>query len=124
MKLIDTSSWVDALRRDGDPEIKARVVALMRAGTAAWCDIVRLELWNGLRGAAERRQMEELEADVINLPTSDAVWARARLLTQRARARGITVPATDLLIAACAWEHGVELEHDDAHLTALTALFD
>ena len=61
MKLIDTSSWVDALRRDGDPEIKARVVALMRGGTAAWCDMVRLELWNGLRGVAERKQMEEFD---------------------------------------------------------------
>jgi len=124
MKLIDTSSWIDAMRRDGDPEIKARVVALVRAGTAAWCDMVRLELWNGLRGAAERKKMEELEADVINLPTSDAVWAKARLLIQRARAKGITVPATDLLIASCAWEHGVGMEHDDAHLTALASLFD
>jgi predicted nucleic acid-binding protein len=124
MTLIDTSSWVDALRRDGDPEVKTRVAALLRAGTAAWCDIVRLELWNGLRGAAERKHMEELEADVVNLPTNDAVWARARLLAQRARAKGVTVPATDLLIAACAWEHGVALEHDDAHLTALAALFD
>jgi predicted nucleic acid-binding protein len=124
MTLIDTSSWVDALRRDGDPEVKTRVAALLRAGTAAWCDIVRLELWNGLRGSAERKQMEELEADVVNLPTNDAVWARARLLAQRARAKGVTVPATDLLIAACAWEHGVALEHDDAHLTALAALFD
>lgn len=124
MTLIDTSSWVDALRRDGDPEVKTRVAALLRAGTAAWCDIVRLELWSGLRGAAERKHMEELEADVVNLPTNDAVWARARLLAQRARAKGVTVPATDLLIAACAWEHGVALEHDDAHLTALAALFD
>ena len=82
MTLIDTSSWVDALRRDGDPEVKTRVAALLRAGTAAWCDIVRLELWNGLRGSAERKQMEELEADVVNLPTNDAVWARARLLAQ------------------------------------------
>ena len=112
------------MRRDGDPEIKARVVALVREGTAAWCDIVRLELWNGLRGTAERKQMEELEVDVINLPTSDAVWTRARLLTQRARAKGITVPATDLVIAACAWEHGVEMEHDDAHLKTLAALCD
>jgi predicted nucleic acid-binding protein len=124
MKLIDTSSWIDAMRRDGDPEIKARVVALVRAGTAAWCDMVRLELWNGLRGAAERKQMEGLEADVINLATSEAVWTKARLLTQRARAKGVTAPATDLLIAACAWEHGVELENDDVHLTALTSLFD
>lgn len=124
MKLIDTSSWIDAMRRDGDPEIRARVVTLVREGAAAWCDMVRVELWNGLRGAAEKKQMEELEADVINLPTGDAVWDRARLLAQRARAKGVTAPATDLIIAACAWEHGVEIEHDDAHLTALARLFE
>ena len=67
MKLIDTSSWIDALRRDGDPAVKAWVIALARAGTAAWCDRVRLKLWNGLRGVAERKHMEQWEADVINL---------------------------------------------------------
>jgi predicted nucleic acid-binding protein len=124
MKLIDTSSWIDALRRDGDPAVRARVQALMQSGEAAWCDFVRLELWNGLRGAAERKQMEALEADVTLLPTTEAVWTRARELARRARAAGLTVPGADLLIAACAWEHGVAMEHDDAHLTALAALFD
>jgi predicted nucleic acid-binding protein len=124
VKLIDTSSWIDALRRDGEPAIKARVGVLMREGRAAWCDMVHLELWNGLRGAAERKHMEELERDVTSLPTTEAVWGRARLLAQRARAKGLTVPGADLIIAACAWEHGVEMEHDDAHLTALAALFD
>jgi predicted nucleic acid-binding protein len=124
MKLIDTSSWIDALRRDGDPAVRARVQALMQSGEAAWCDFVRLELWNGLRGTAERKQMEALEADVTLLPTTEAVWTRARELARRARAAGLTVPGADLLIAACAWEHGVAMEHDDAHLTALAALFD
>lgn len=124
MKLIDTSSWIDAMRRDGDAVVRARVQALMQSGEAAWCDFVRLELWNGLRGAAERKQMEALEVDVTRLPTTDAVWDRARELARRARAAGLTVPGADLLIAACAWEHGVEMEHDDAHLTALAALFD
>ena len=123
MVLIDTSSWIDALRRDGDPAIKARVGSLLRDGAAAWCDMVRLELWNGLRGAAEKKQMEELEADVHHLATTDAVWTKARALAQRARAKGLTAPGADLLIAACAWEHGVEMEHDDAHLTSLAALY-
>src|SRR5258708_1000837 len=124
MKLIDTTSWIEAMRRDGDPVVRGRVQALMQSGEAAWCDFVRLELWNGLRGAAERKQMEALETDVTLLPTTDAVWSGARELARRARAEGLTVPGADLLIAACAWEHGVELEHDDAHLTALAALFD
>jgi len=124
MTLVDTSSWIEAMRRDGDPAVRARVLALMGTGEAAWCDFVRLELWNGLRGAAERKQMEALEADVTNLPTTEAVWAKARELARRARAAGVTVPGADLVIGACAWEHGVDLEHDDAHLTALAALFD
>ena len=124
MTLVDTSSWIDAMRRDGNPAIKNRVAALLRDGTAAWCDMVRLELWNGLRGAAEKRHMEALEADVINLPTTDEVWASARLLARRARGKGIIVPGADLIIAACAWKHGADMEHDDDHLEALTSLFD
>ena len=124
MKLIDTSSWIEAMRYDGDAAVRARVQALMQSGEAAWCDFVRLELWNGLRGAAERKQMEALEADVTQLPTTDAVWTRARELARRARAAGQTMPGADLVIAACAWEHGVGMEHQDAHLTALAAMFD
>jgi hypothetical protein len=121
--LIDTSSWIDALRHDGDAAIRTRVAGLLRDGTAAWCDMVRLELWNGLRGAAERKQLGALEAAVTNLATTDEVWARARRLARRARAKGITVPGADLVIAACAWTHGAEMEHDDAHLAALASLF-
>ena len=49
---------------------------MLRDGTAAWCDMVRLELWNGLRGAAERRQMEALEA-AVTLAALAALFGRA-----------------------------------------------
>ena len=124
MKLIDTSSWIDAMRRDGDPAIQVRVMALLATGEAAWCDMVRLELWNGVRGPAEKKHLEALEADVTLLPMTDAAWAKARELARRARPKGLTVPGADLVIAGCAWAHAVDLEHDDAHLAALADLFD
>ena len=43
-------------------------------------------------------------------------------VAERATAAGLTVPAGDLIVAGCAWEHGVEIEHHDAHLTALAKL--
>jgi len=65
-----------------------------------------------------------LEADVTLLPTTDAVWQKARELARRSQAKGLTVPATDLIIAACAWAHGTKLEHRDPHLNALQRFFD
>lgn len=124
MKLVDTSSWIHALRHNGDAERRRRVQELLRSGEAAWCDMVRVELWHGVRGPAERKMIEALEPDIILLPTTEDVWSKAMELARRNRANGLTVPAGDLVVAACAWAYRVEIEHHDAHLTALMALCD
>ncbi|MCY3689273.1 MAG: hypothetical protein OXG90_09870 [Gammaproteobacteria bacterium] len=41
------------------------------------------------------------------------VWQTAFHLMRCARAQGITVPATDILIAACALHHGASVEAAD-----------
>ncbi len=82
MTLIDTLSWIETLRQDGDPEVRGRVQSLLQTGDASWCNLVRVELWHGVRGAAERRMMDQLDADVHLLPTTDAVWATARELAR------------------------------------------
>ena len=55
MKLVDTSAWIHQLRRKGDAAVRSRVEALLKAGEAAWCSAVRLELWNGVGSEAGRR---------------------------------------------------------------------
>ena len=60
LTLIDTSSWIEALRRSGRAEIRERVGRLTSEGRAAWCDLVALELWNGARGEYEREQLQKL----------------------------------------------------------------
>ena len=50
------------------------------------------------------------------------VWTRAYELATGARERGATVPATDVLIAACALRHGAELESADSDLDHLTTV--
>ena len=34
MTLIDTSSWIEALRQDGDPDVRGRVQSLLQTGDA------------------------------------------------------------------------------------------
>jgi predicted nucleic acid-binding protein len=86
------------------------------------CDLVLLELWNGARAAKEHRLLRELEEELDTVPTTLEVWALARDLARLARSKGITVPAADLLIAACAEHHQLGLIHKDSHYDQLEKL--
>jgi len=122
MRLIDTSAWIHALRVGGNPEVRARVRALLEAGEAAWCPMIQLELWNGARGAHEKRLLTEMQGILAELAVDAKVWAVAHALAQASRRTGKTIPATDILIAACGRRHGVEIEHADQHFATLASL--
>ena len=122
MVLIDTSAWIHALRPDGDSEVKARVAAVLDSGQAATCAMIRLELWNGARGERERRVIQDLERELPDLEITREVWKDACALARAARKVGLTIPATDLLVAACARRLGVGILHDDAHFAAIQAV--
>jgi len=120
--LIDTSAWIETLRPTGDPEVRARVSALTTGDRAVLCDLVRLELWNGAQGVREHRLLRELEQQLETVPTTPEVWDRAREIARLARSKGLTVPAADLVIAACAESHELGLIHCDAHFETLEKL--
>lgn len=122
MKLVDTSSWIEQLRRDGDVRVRDRVEALLTTGQAAWCAVVELELWNGARGEHERTVLEHFGEEIPSLEITQSVWSDAMDLARSARDSGITVPVTDLLVAACAHRHGVEIEHNDNHFALIEKL--
>ena len=122
MVLVDTSSWIHSLRPDGDEAVTERVRALLMAGEAAWCAMVRLELWSGARGDHERRVLADMETHLPDLNITTDVWRSACLLAKKARKAGKTIPATDLLIAACARFHHVSVEHVDKHFEMLEEL--
>lgn len=84
--------------------------------------MIRLELWNGARGENEKRALREFEGVLPDLEVGPEVWEVASDLARRARAAGLTVPAADLLIVACARHHGVEIESLDAHFAELEKL--
>lgn len=118
MKLIDTSMWVEFLHPSGDLRRREEVAALLRAGEACWCDMVRLELQRG-SGEKNRRPLELIDATIPLLETTREVWNLACLLASKARAAGTPLPNTDILIFAVSHFHRVELLHCDRHYEAL-----
>jgi predicted nucleic acid-binding protein len=122
MILIDTSSWIHQMRERGDLEVRQRVVTLLATGQAAWCALVRLELWAGVRDEKERKVLREYEQVIPELDITSEVWDEACALSNRCRKAGKTAPNTDYLIAACARHHKVSVESADAHFTFLMKL--
>ena len=122
MLLVDTSSWIHLLRPNGDPTVRTRVERALQAGEACWCPMVRLELWNGAGGERETKALRDFERLLPELEIDDEVWRGTYELARKARSAGVSVPATDLLIAACAKRHDADLEHSDSGFTQLAKL--
>jgi predicted nucleic acid-binding protein len=120
--LVDSSLWVHQLRKSGDAGKRDRVNALLEGGEAAWCAVVRLELWRGVTNDAERKTLRRYEALLPDYEISAEVWSRSIRLADRARASGLTVPLADLLIYACARIHALDVAHDDTDFDALAKL--
>jgi len=121
MTLVDASSWIEFLRgRDSVPG--RRVKELLVVGKAAWCEITLVELWKGARGRQEKEILQELENELPLCPINESVWKRARKLALTGRENGLTVPTVDVIVAACAVTHNMELEHCDKHFNDLLPL--
>jgi predicted nucleic acid-binding protein len=121
MTLVDASSWIEFLRGRQSPAGQ-RVKELLARGDAAWCEMTVVELWNGARGETEKKALKELEEEVRLFSVNEHVWAGAGILARNCRARGITVPTTDIVVAACAANYKLPLEHCDKHFDELLPL--
>ncbi|WP_053226775.1 PIN domain-containing protein [Solirubrobacter soli] len=87
------------------------------------CAITRLELLYSARSPADYQQLETDLAEFrdlrMNAETFDIALGAQRELADRGRHR-VSIP--DLLIAACAQQHGADVLHVDRHFDALASV--
>ncbi len=114
MVLVDSSAWIESLRRNGDMRVKLAVEGLLEAYEAQWCTPVRLEVLGGAR-KEERNRLGVHFSVIPYRQCREDDWERAVALAWRLRERGLTVPWLDVLIAAIAIQDGVRLYAIDTH---------
>jgi len=117
--LVDTSSWIQFLRRGGDTAVKQRVRDMLKDGSVVTCPVVLGELWMGAGSVQDRQDVQELQDVVPCLPFEHATWELSYQLAQVCRLRGRPVPVSDLIIADCAFFHGAMIDAEDKHLATL-----
>jgi len=113
--LIDTSVWLFALRKDYIPEIKDRVAILLKENPVFTTGIINLEILSGTKSRSEYQRLKNRLEALEKIRTDEAVWDMACDLGYKLRRKGLTIPHTDILIAACALSEECVLLHADNH---------
>jgi predicted nucleic acid-binding protein len=116
--LIDSSAWIEFLRRTGSPANR-RVADLLRREIAT-TDPVRMELLAGARDESHLSDLRRLLARATLLPTESGDYERAAALYRTCRRRGETVRRLiDCLIAAVAIRNEIAVLHADGDFDVL-----
>ncbi len=113
--LVDTSAWIAALRPSGMKEVKEKLGVLLGEDCVAISGIIKLELLSGTRTDKEYRELSDDLDSLHYIPTDENIWRCSYNLSQDVKKNGLSIPATDLLIAAAAITAGCELMHLDKH---------
>lgn len=108
MVLVDSSVWIEALRRRGRIGIKLAVEGLLEVDEAQWCTPCRLVVLGGIR-PAERDRLGQHFSAIPYRECGGQDWDRAISLASKLRDNGLTVSWLDILVAAIALHDGTRL---------------
>lgn len=118
MILVDTSVWIDVLRRSRPLDLGA----LVDFDEVVTCWPVIQEVLQGFRDERAHRLAREA-LPIVESPLGDATVLEAVALYRAARRAGRTVRSSiDCLVAACALRHDLEVLHRNRDYAALAAV--
>jgi len=111
--LVDTSVWITFFR--GIPAIKTIIEKLIVKDEVFTAGPILYELLQGIRSPEEKKQVKEalLSTNYLEITLND--WEGAASLASSLRAKGITLPMTDILIAHLGKTRNLEILSLDPH---------
>lgn len=114
MVIADTSVWIPFFNRPDSPE-KDALDLLIDADEVSLVGVVLAELLQGCRTTAERHALAEALLALRYYEVTQPTWLRAGDLSAQLLRKGVTLPLSDLVIAALALLHDCLVYSLDAH---------
>ncbi len=116
--LVDSNVFIALLRRGEDPLrwLEERLEDIYT------CGMVRLEVLRGFKSQRQRDEVGYFFDVLCNVRTDDRLWESAAELAWKLDRAGGTIPAQDILIAACALRAGVPVLTADRHFDRIPGL--
>jgi hypothetical protein len=114
MVLVDSSVWIEALRRTGRLDVKVALESLLEEYEATWCGPVKMEVLGGAR-PQDRKKLEAWFSCIPYRVVTEAAWDIAKEKYWRLRDAGHTLPWADVLIGSLAHTWGCRVYSIDRH---------
>jgi predicted nucleic acid-binding protein len=121
MVIADTSVWIPFFNRPNSKE-KATLDLLIDADEVALVGVVLAELLQGCRSREEREELAEGLLALPYLEVNQTTWLKAGDLSWALLRKGVTLPLSDLVIAALAIEHHCRVYSLDLHFRKIPEL--
>ncbi len=120
MIIIDSSVWLFALKKDFNPFIKEKVETILAESDVAINGIIALELLGGTRSEREYKRLKGMLDGLYYIEAIRSLWDFSSKLAYKLRRKGVTIPYTDIFIAASALKEKAVLLHADYHFDLVT----
>jgi predicted nucleic acid-binding protein len=121
MVVVDSTLWIDFFRGSNESG-RAALRQLIRAHQAVLTGIVLAEVLQGVRSEQESISVRDQFFSIAYFETTKETWTEAGSLSAELRRKGLTIPLTDLIIAALAMEHDAEVFTTDPHFEKIPGL--
>jgi predicted nucleic acid-binding protein len=119
--LVDTSAWILALRKQPVSAIKERIDLLLADNCVVTVGIIKLELLGGAKTEREFRRLKSRLDALEQVETDTSLWEAAYDLAFALRRSGLTVPYTDIVVAAAALRVDATVIHVDTHFDLMAS---
>jgi len=116
--LVDTSIWVEFFRGKNQ-RVKNHISNLIKSQRACLAGVVIAELFRGVKREEEIELLKETMAALDYFEVKKSTWEKTGEMLRGLRLKGITLPLTDVLLAAIAEENGCEILTSDNHFEKL-----
>ncbi|RJQ56607.1 MAG: PIN domain nuclease [Nitrospiraceae bacterium] len=111
--LADTSIWIEFFK-PGTPMGK-KLESLIIRNSASTCGIILFELLQGVRSEAEKIKISDALSNIPYLEMTRPLWQKSADMSASLKRKGLTLPLSDIIVAAIAIEHNLSVFTLDKH---------
>lgn len=119
---IDTSAWIEYLKKTAHP-ITKEIEQALYLNTAATCQLVLAELLQGAKTEKETALILDLTSVAKILKENELAWQEAGLLSNKLRKHGKTISLIDCYLVILAKENKANILTLDKHFSIITEFF-